>query len=126
MIRRSYLRPGAPPKRKSWLQRSTKPIPQVNVEQTKRRRARNAKRMRSPEYKAAKAGAMKRAGGRCEFEARTTTGILRCPQTEHLQFHERSYARGRTLTSDDGQILCFAHHRRAERQKPHKAHRMGF
>lgn len=127
IARRAPLRPGAPPKRKSWLARSTKPIPQVNVDQTKRRRARNAKRMRGPEYKAAKAGAMQRAGGRCEYEVRAiypesgrTLNPVRCRETTRLQFHECSYARGRTLTADDGKIYCFAHHMLTESKKLHK------
>lgn len=32
MIRRSFLKRGKPPQRKAWFKRSTKPIPQVNVE----------------------------------------------------------------------------------------------
>ena len=119
MIRRSYLRPGAPPKRKSWLARSTKPIPQVNVEQTARRRARNAKRMRSPEYKAAKAGAMERAGGQCEYTI-SGFGDCRCHETKRLQFHETCYSKFRPVTKDDGVILCYSHHMLAESKKPHK------
>ena len=86
--------------------------------------------MRGPEYKAARAGAMVRAGGRCEFVEviRETVGpfarlygqTMRCPETTRLQFHEERYARGRILTADDGKILCPPHHRLAESNKPHK------
>lgn len=125
----------------STIAPSSKRIPQVNVEATARRRARNAKRMRGPEYKAARAGAMERAGGRCEFVVKTTIypvpvivpegcGISnaraefyeheRCPETRRLHFHEEHYARGRILTADDGKIYCPPHHRFAESKKPHK------
>jgi hypothetical protein len=128
MIRRSYLRPGAPPKRRSWLPRSTKRIPQVNVDQTRRRRARNAKRMRSPEYKAAKAGAMERSGRRCEFTIEAISlpyfGVFaiprRCEETKRLHFHEEVYPKTRPLTADDGKIYCYSHHMLTESKKPHK------
>ena len=137
MIRRSYLKPGQPPKRKTWLKHGTKPIPQVNVAAKARRVKRNAKRMRSPGYRFARAGAMVRAGGRCEFVEviRETTGpfarlygqvTMRCPETMRLQFHEESYARGRILTADDGKMVCPPHHRYLESLKPHKQGKRGF
>lgn len=105
-----------------------------NPEATRKRRLRNQKRMRSPEYKAAKAGAMERSGGRCEFTQivgynapnKIDPVEKRCEETGRLQFHEEHYARGRILTSDDGKIYCFAHHRLTEKQKPQKQHRRGF
>jgi hypothetical protein len=108
-----------PQLKRSYIKRSTKPIPQINVDATKRRQARNRKRMRSPEYQAARAGAMERAGGRCELETRG----YRCPETERLQFHEEKYPKGRILTADDGKMYCPSHHLWAERQKPHKKFR---
>lgn len=126
MIRRKPLpRPSHPIKR-SWLKRGTKPIPQENIEATKRRRARNAKRMRSPEYKSARVGAMQRSGGRCEFEAPTTFGVLRCPKRKRLQFHEERYRKVGPVTADDGKILCPPHHRLAESKKMHKWGKRGF
>lgn len=129
IARHSFLKRGAPPKRKSWLKRSTKRIPQVNVGATRRRRARNAKRMRGPEYKAARAGAMERSGGQCEWEVQILGPVeekRRCPETRALHFHEEHYARGRILTAADGKMLCWSHHRRAEKQKPHKWAKRGF
>lgn len=115
----------------STAKRSTKPIPKVNVEATKKRRARNAKRMRGGEYQTARRGAIERAQGQCEFvnsyiAVTNHNAILRCEETERLQFHEEHYARGRILTKDDGKMLCPAHHRFLEKQKPHKQHRSGF
>lgn len=85
--------------------------------------------MRSPEYKAARAGAMKRSGGRCEWEERIFGPVeekRRCPETSGLHFHEEHYARGRILTAADGKMLCWPHHRRAEKRKPHKWAKGGF
>ena len=131
----------------STIKPSSKRIPQVNVEAAARRRARNAKRMRGPEYKAARVGAMERAGGRCEFVVKTTIypvpvivpegcGISnaraefyeheRCPETTRLQFHEERYARGRILTADDGKMVCPPHHRYLESLKPHKQGKRAF
>ena len=131
IARLAPLRPGAPPKRKSWLARSTKPIPQVNAAATKKRQARNAKRMRGAEYKAARAAAMERAGGRCEYTlfygARTRSeGQVewivekRCEETTRLQFHELRYPKSRPTTADDGLIYCYAHHMLTESKKLHK------
>lgn len=146
IARRAPLRPSAPPKRKSWLARSTKPIPQVNAVATKKRQARNAKRMRGAEYKAARAAAMERSGGRCEYEGIQTYSIVRldrdtgkpvedgrgylvtdqsevlvrCRETTRLQFHELRYPKSRPTTADDGLIYCYAHHMLTESKKLHK------
>lgn len=116
----------------STLPRSQKKIRQVNPEATRKRRLRNQKRMRSPEYKAARAGAIERSGGRCEFVENFAPVVpfvmaqLRCPETTRLQFHEKHYAPGRILTADDGEMLCPTHHRLAEKKKMHKWHRRAF
>lgn len=119
----------------STISSTRKAVRKQNPKATRKSRLRNQKRMRSPEYRAARAGALERSGGRCEFSENLHTDktypawvtvVARCPETERLQFHEEHYARGRILTSDDGKIYCFAHHRLAEKQKPHKQHRGGF
>jgi hypothetical protein len=118
----------------STVKRSTEPIPQMNVEATKKRRARNAKRMRGKEYQEARAGAIVRSGGRCEFTETRSYGFGsalqrfedRCEYEGRLQFHEEHYARGRILTAADGKMYCPSHHRLAESQKPWKQHRRGF
>lgn len=88
-----------------------KPLKKVNVEREATRRKDYKKHLASPEYKAARAEAMKRSGGRCEAshvwdcEWRLITVLLpsdnhkswdnqrvvRCDYGEGLQFHETDY-----------------------------------
>lgn len=118
-----------------------KAIRKENPDATRKRRLRNQKRMRSPEYLSARAGAMERSGGRCEFiiwnipkfEA-GRDGVVReygryterCEETERLQFHEIRYPKTRFVTRDDGEMLCPPHHRLKESRKLHKIGRRSF
>ena len=138
MIRRSPLRSGAPPKRKSWLARSTEPIPQVNPKAKAKRKIGYRKMLRSKEYLAAKAEAMERAGNRCEWnDVDTHTGFSprrdafrnvtpRCEMTTELDAHHLRYPKSRPIAVTDLVILCNWHHRQAESQKPHKWGKRGF
>jgi hypothetical protein len=128
IARRTALRPGAPPKRKSWLARSTKPIPQVNVDRAARRAKQYQKMLASSAYKAAKAEAMVRAHNQCEYNAADMYGLCnlrhgclpRCDATEGLDAHHLRYPKVRPIAATDLVILCKWHHRREEGFKPHK------
>lgn len=113
----------------------------TNPVATAKRKARYRKMLASPEYKAAKKEALRRAGNQCEFFVRTTIrsvpvivpegcGISdarveyheheRCPETESLHAHHKTYPKTRPLVASDLKILCKPHHEMAEAAKPHK------
>lgn len=83
------------------------------------------------EYKAARAEAMKRADGQCEFVTNVhgdpkypawVTRVVRCdtffPEDPHA--HHLSYPKSRPLEASDLLIVCTYHHEYLESLKPHK------
>jgi hypothetical protein len=115
-VKRTPIKRSSVPPRKSPVPRSSKPIPKVNVVATAKRKKRHAKDRRSKETQSVYAEAMERAGNRCEFvtEIHAMGDVLRqrCPWTEKLEHHHKSYPKGRRLRASDIAILCDYHHNR--------------
>lgn len=147
MIRRSPLARSQKPIARSPIARSAKRIRPRNPERQAKRDQRYRKMLRSPQYLAAKAEAMKRAGDRCEWN--DSDGVFdtigtwfgvgnkterdpfrndpsRCEMTENLEAHHLRYPKSRPLAVTDLVILCNWHHRLAESLKPHKQGRRAF
>ncbi len=128
-VTRPPLKRGAPPKRKSWLKRGTKPIPKVNKAAARRKHAKYRAFMQSARWKAIREAALLLAGGRCQhtYAAVVNADTLRpvagcgrkqCPETKRLTVHHLTYARfgGRELPTDL-KVLCVTHHEAAEAEK---------
>lgn len=98
-----------------------KPIPKSNPRQQAKRKAGYRKLLSGKEYKAARAEAMKRAEGQCEFMGTISNSIaavpVRCVEMDRLQAHHLSYPKTRPLAASDLLIVCKWHHSRAESQK---------
>jgi len=117
--------------RRAPLRRSSRPLTRrakniaPNPAAAARRRKHYAKILAAPEYKAARAEAMKRSAAswmgvpRCE--APDIYG--RCQETHNLEAHHKRYPKGRKLAADDLEIRCKPHHEFAESQKLHKRNR---
>ena len=121
------------PLTRTAMKRSTTPLPKVNVKRSKQRRQSYAKKLaamkKGPGYKAA----MERAGGRCEWiakraERRDYGAVLpigdRCPETEGLEAHHRTYRRFTKELPEDFLILCERHHALIESTQ-HSSRRRG-
>lgn len=116
------MKRSGPIARRTPLKRSTKRIPEINIARAARRRDKTALDRRSPEWRALRKAALKRAGGRCEY---TQEDYWRCPATEHLQVHHLRYTKVRAETSlSDLQVLCLFHHEHIESTRyTYRAHR---
>lgn len=126
--------PRKPMKRKSWMKKSSKPMPKRNPKKAAKRKAGYRKMLRSKEYLDAKAEAMERAGYRCEHTGKVvvawTTVVpgvkgsqtlwQRCISNSDLEAHHLRYPKSRKLRADDLKILCRFHHEYAESEKMHK------
>lgn len=131
MIRRSYPRRVSEKRLKanggkmfSTVPRSTKAIRQVNPTAKAKRKAGYRKMLSGKEYRSARAEAMKRAMGRCEFTSRLPYGdgyagnwMYRCENTDGLHAHHKSYPKSRPITGADLTICCKPHHEYLESQK---------
>jgi hypothetical protein len=100
-------------------QKPTK-VKKVNTKAKAKRTARYRKMLASKEYRAAKAEAMERAGGRCEHTWFDYNTRNLCWATEDLQAHHLRYPKTRPLASTDLLIACKRHHEMLEAAKMHK------
>lgn len=116
--------------RKTPLTSTTK-IKKVNPERAKKRGEKKRKHYASPEYKAARKAQMVEADGQCEFivqipmadfhwahRTRGRTHVdVRCPQVDHLQFHEEHYGSDLGIIREiRGKMYCPRHHAFVERR----------
>lgn len=104
------------------IKHSSKPIRKVNPVAKAKRTARYRKMLSGKEYKAARAEAMERAQGMCEFTTRMRRGeignfLFRCGQPKALHAHHLSYPKTRPLAASDLLIVCKYHHEYLESQK---------
>lgn len=108
--------------RKTYLKHSTKRIRSVNPKAQAKRKIGYRKMLASKEYRSARAEAMERAQGMCEFTTRFRRGVVgsflfRCGQPEALHAHHLSYPKSRPLEASDLLIVCKYHHEYLESQK---------
>src|SRR4051812_7698313 len=94
-------------KRSAIRKRPRKPIRKVNPKAKAKRKIAYRKMLSGKEYKAARAAAFERAGDRCEFGKQLNPALPetvygwglfwaeRCPETEHLHAHHKSYPKTR-------------------------------
>lgn len=109
----------------SSISKKPKPLRKSNPRRKAKRTALYRKMLAGKEYKAARAEAMERAQGNCEFTTRMRRGevgnfLFRCGQPEALHAHHLSYPKTRPLAASDLLIVCKFHHEYLESLKPHK------
>jgi hypothetical protein len=114
-VKRTALKRSAPMKRRTALR-------SVNRARQDKRKAEYRKYLASPQWKALREKALKRAGGQCEFvtiwTAGGTTSEDRCEEVERLEVHHTRYAK--TLGEEPMTwlvVLCRGHHRFMESMK---------
>ena|SRR5688572_15838861 len=120
---RKPLSPRTSPIRRSAVKRSQKRIPQINIARAKRKQEKRTDFYRSPEWRALRKAALKRAGHRCEYVIGDVDDVFVnvCRSREHLEVHHLRYTKIRPTTAlSDLQVLCRAHHRQAEAERPYR------
>lgn len=119
LARRTPLRNGKPLKRTVKIRKSN-PARQARHDAEYRRKL--AAYRASPAYRFV----ARRAEGQCEFllpDGLLRPGAVRCPVTDGLQHHHRTYVRlGGGERPEDIQVLCQFHHALAESAHPTRRH----
>src|SRR5688572_19334905 len=120
------IRRGLPPRRKTYLKRSTKPVRPFNPDRAAKRLKKYRQFMASVAWQKIRQAKIEQAGGRCEMLLSFDGPERRCPETTRLTVHHVTYRRfGGDELMTDLRCLCKTHHDLVESGKPHKQGRRG-